>query len=45
MTVLSDLAEVKGFVIDDTAIQMNQNNDITSVSKLATLGITKYNKE
>jgi hypothetical protein len=45
MSVLSDLAEVKGFIIDDADIQMNQNNDITSVSKLATLGVTKYNKE
>lgn len=45
MSVLVDLAEVKGFIIDDTDIQMNQNNDITSVSKLATLGVTKYDKE
>lgn len=45
MAVLSNFAEVKGLIIDDTGIQPNQNNDITSVSKLATLGVTKYNKE
>ena len=45
MAVLGNFAEVKGLIIDDTGTQPNQNNDITSVSKLATLGVTKYNKE